>query len=44
MTRRRKSPWLSKQAFPMFVLMVVMVLLMYFVPGITNWLPQHMGG
>lgn len=43
MTRKEIS-WLSKQAFPMFVLMVVMVLLMYFVPGITNWLPQHMGG
>ena len=43
MTKKEIS-WLSKQAFPMFVLMVVMVLLMYFVPGITNWLPQHMGG
>ncbi len=43
MTRKEIS-WLSKQAFPMFVLMVVMVLLMYFAPGITNWLPQHMGG
>ncbi len=43
MTRKEIS-WLSRQAFPMFVLMLVMVLLMYFVPGITNWLPQHMGG
>jgi tripartite ATP-independent transporter DctM subunit len=43
MTRKEIS-WLSKQAFPMFVLMLVMVLLMYFVPDITNWLPQHMGG
>ena len=43
MTKKEIS-WLSKQAFPMFVLMLVMVLLMYFVPGITNWLPQHMGG
>jgi tripartite ATP-independent transporter DctM subunit len=43
MTRKEIS-WLSRQAFPMFVLMLVMVLLMYFVPDITNWLPQHMGG
>lgn len=43
MTKKEIS-WLSKQAFPMFVLMLVMVLLMYFVPDITNWLPQHMGG
>ena len=41
MTRKEIS-WLSKQAFPMFVLMVVMVLIMYFVPGITTWLPQQM--
>ncbi len=41
MTRKEIS-WLSKQAFPMFVLMVAMVLLMYFVPEITTWLPQHM--
>ncbi len=41
MTRKEIS-WLSRQAFPMFVLMVLMVLLMYFVPGITSWLPQHM--
>ena len=41
MTRKEIS-WLSKQAFPMFVLMVVMVLLMYFAPEITTWLPQHM--
>jgi len=41
MTKKEIS-WLSRQAFPMFLLMVVMVLLMYFVPGITTWLPQHM--
>ena len=41
MTKKEIS-WLSRQAFPMFLLMVVMVLLMYFVPEITSWLPQHM--
>ena len=29
---------------PLFILMVVMVLLMYYVPGITSWLPEHMQG
>ena len=36
--------WLARQALPMFILMVGMVLLMYFVPGIATWLPQHMSG
>jgi TRAP-type C4-dicarboxylate transport system permease large subunit len=36
--------WIAKQAFPLFVLMIVMVLLMYYVPGITSWLPEHMQG
>ena len=29
---------------PLFLLMVVMVLLMYFVPGIATWLPQQISG
>jgi len=36
--------WIAKQAFPLFVLMVAMVILMYYVPGITSWLPEHMQG
>jgi TRAP-type C4-dicarboxylate transport system permease large subunit len=36
--------WIAKQAFPLFILMIVMVLLMYYVPGITSWLPEHMQG
>jgi tripartite ATP-independent transporter DctM subunit len=39
---RRDIGWIARQAFPLFALMVVMVLLMYYVPGITSWLPQHM--
>ena len=34
--------FIAKHAFPLFVLMIVMVLLMYFIPEITNWLPQRM--
>ena len=36
--------WLGRHALPMFLLMVVLVLLMYFVPGIATWLPQQMSG
>lgn len=41
---RRDIGWIARQAFPMFVMMAVMVLLMYFFPGIASWLPQHMAG
>ena len=36
--------FIAKHAFPLFLLMIVMVLLMYFIPDITNWLPQRMQG
>jgi C4-dicarboxylate transporter, DctM subunit len=36
--------WIAKQASPLFVLMILMVLLMYYVPGIASWLPEHMQG
>ena len=36
--------FIAKHAFPLFLLMIVMVLLMYYIPGITSWLPQHMEG
>ena len=39
---KRDIGWIARQAAPLFALMVVMVLLMYYVPGITSWLPQHM--
>ena len=41
---KRDIGWLAKHAFPMFALMIVMVLLMYFVPAITSWLPAQMAG
>ena len=41
---KRDIGWLARHAFPLFALMIVMVLLMYFFPGITSWLPQHMAG
>jgi len=41
---KRDIGWLARHAFPLFTLMIVMVLLMYFFPGITSWLPAHMAG
>ena len=38
----RQINWLARTAFPMFVLMVGAVLLIWFVPGIVNWLPAQM--
>ncbi|MBS0344160.1 MAG: TRAP transporter large permease subunit, partial [Proteobacteria bacterium] len=34
--------YVARVALPMFFLMVAAVLLIYFVPGIVTWLPQHM--
>ncbi len=36
--------FIAKHAFPLFLLMIVMVLLMYYIPEITSWLPQQMEG
>ena len=41
---KKDITWLARQAFPLFCLMIAMVLLMYFVPGIATWLPQQMTG
>lgn len=43
MTKKGRFPGCPGRLSPCsYSLMVVMVLLMYFVPGITSWLPQHM--
>jgi TRAP-type C4-dicarboxylate transport system permease large subunit len=34
--------WIAKATLPMFFLMVVAVLLIYFFPGIVTWMPQQM--
>ncbi|MDM9557826.1 TRAP transporter large permease [Bordetella petrii] len=38
----RQLPYIARASLPMFVLMIVAVLLLYLVPGIATWLPQHM--
>ncbi|MFZ3323266.1 MAG: TRAP transporter large permease subunit [Usitatibacter sp.] len=39
---KRDITWIAKVAFPMFLLMVVAVGLLYFFPGLVSWLPNHM--
>ncbi|HJV86094.1 MAG TPA: TRAP transporter large permease subunit [Noviherbaspirillum sp.] len=39
---RKQVPWIAKAALPMFFLMVAAVALVYFVPGLVNWLPDSM--
>ena len=39
---QRDIGWLGRQAFPLFLLIVAMVLLLYFVPELATWLPQQM--
>jgi len=39
---RKQIPWLAKVSFPLFLLMVLAVGLLYFFPGIVTWLPSRM--
>ncbi len=39
---KKQVPWIAKAALPMFFLMVAAVALVYFVPGMVNWLPDSM--
>ena len=41
---QKEITYLAKHSVPMFLLMVLAVLLIYFVPGIVTWLPQQMAG
>jgi len=38
----RQVTYIARVTLPMFLLMIVAVLLIYFVPGIVTWLPQNM--
>ncbi|HYE38710.1 MAG TPA: TRAP transporter large permease subunit [Ramlibacter sp.] len=38
----KEITWLARVTLPFFLLMVVMVLLLWFVPGIATWLPARM--
>ena len=41
---KREITYLAWHAIPMFLLMAVAILLIYFVPGIVTWLPGQMVG
>lgn len=38
----REIPYVARASLPMFFLMVLAVVILYFIPGIATWLPQHM--
>jgi C4-dicarboxylate transporter, DctM subunit len=39
---KRDIAWIAKVAFPMFLLMVGAVAILYFFPGLVTWLPNRM--
>ena len=39
---KKQITWIAKHTMPMFYLMIVAVLLVYFFPGLVTWLPQQM--
>ena len=41
---QRDIALIARHTFPMFLMMIAAVLLIYFVPDIVNWLPRHMDG
>ncbi|HZY34672.1 MAG TPA: TRAP transporter large permease subunit [Rhodanobacter sp.] len=38
----KEITWIARVTLPFFLLMCVMVLLLWFVPGLATWLPGHM--
>jgi TRAP-type C4-dicarboxylate transport system permease large subunit len=39
---KKELPYIAKVSFPMFLLMIVGVLIIYIAPQIVTWLPQNM--
>jgi tripartite ATP-independent transporter DctM subunit len=39
---KKQITWIAKVSFPLFLLMVAAVQILYFFPGIVSWLPSHM--
>ncbi len=39
---KKQITWIAQAAFPLFVLMVVAVALLYYFPGLVTWLPERM--
>jgi TRAP-type C4-dicarboxylate transport system permease large subunit len=40
---RKQITWIAKHTLPMFYLMIVAVLLIWFFPGLVTALPRQMG-
>ena len=41
---KRQLPWIARVTLPMFMLMIVAVVLIYFVPSLVTWMPGLMIG
>jgi len=39
---KKDITWIARHALPMFILMIVAVMLIYFVPELVTWLPRQM--
>jgi len=39
---KKQITWIARAALPLFFLMMVAVLLLYYFPGIVTWLPSRM--
>ena len=39
---KREITWIARQTLPMFLLMCVAVLLLWFFPDLVTWLPRQM--
>lgn len=39
---KKELPYIAKVSLPMFILMIIAVLVIYYVPGVATWLPSHM--
>ena len=39
---QRQITWIAREAFPMFLLMAIATLIIYFVPEFVTWLPRQM--
>src|SRR4051812_31461841 len=41
---KKQITWIAQAAFPLFLLMVVAVALLYYFPALVTWLPERMSG
>jgi TRAP-type C4-dicarboxylate transport system permease large subunit len=39
---KKDIAWIARAAFPLFLLMMAAVALLYFFPGLVTWLPSQM--